>query len=113
MMLTLADVQHELASLVFWPNFRFSATHHPFRGIIIHITFTVDNTNDLGKTVVEKVEIGNHHNVPHIALRSRRSFHDWLLEELCQKAIHETVEAYKPDGERWHDPHDGVYPWLV
>lgn len=100
-MLTLEQLRAELEQMTFWPNYHFMAFQHPFRGLVVRIVFSVPDSNDMRQTVV----IGNTHNVPSIALRTARDFHEWLLDELKQKAVHETVEAYQVGGVPLHDPH--------
>jgi hypothetical protein len=108
-LMTLGAVQDELGKLTFWPNYHFAAFQHPFRGIVVRIVFSVPDSNDMKRTVT----IGNTHNVPTIALRCAADFHEWLLDEMKQKAIHETVEAYRVAGVPLHDPHSFEWSELV
>lgn len=99
-MMTLAEVQAELAQLEAWPGWTMTARQDPWEGIIIRFVGTVPDAYHPGQMV--DLGIDSHlPPTPHLP-----ALWYWLQWRLCRIATHEAREMFRRNGRPLFDPHE-------
>jgi hypothetical protein len=103
-MLTLPQIQHEIARITYKPGWTFHLADHPREGALLRIQAQVPDS-----TSTQPVTLGINTWLPPIP--TREYLHQWVRWRLTRIELHELAEFLKADDRVLDDPHADTCPW--